>query len=571
MKTGKKFKKFLSVIVAGSAFIMPSAVIKEVNVNTVIDAAAVGTADNRIETGLEYGGSWFEGDGYAVSRYMNTFTMNADGSSVFECASAQGMPRIINFAGSAYKDGVYYLSDGTFQDGNSGTESGVTGTVTVNDDRSISFSSSTYLSDEYMVLVDGIPSESDVTAEVLPEDTAITVPDVNCTWYLEPSIECDFIIPINDSYPTLYTEGVSAFKSGGNFYNKFSVISKNGKYGVIGYDGNLITDINYRTVEVGWGESTYNDDTGKWNCQGNTIMLQDDDYKSHALSEDGVISDEGDFIEVTNGYPTIAYVDGENRAAITGMNLDSQTVDVSGTSLLLHEGSYETYDSYKYVVSDYTKPYALISNGKRMTDYIYEGRGNYSCGLIAAKSGGKWGYLNSQGDVVIPFEYDDIEDTKYDRETTYNETLNYQIYDATENYVVLCKDGAYSLYTTDYNEVIPFGMFERICPVYNNLAWVKDRTTGLWGVIDVNATINNISSENNDISGISDIETDTEETITEDTSVTESVSVSTSAGETDSDNKPEVNRGLVIFIMAAVLVVGSATIIIILKRNKSAE
>ena len=41
-----------------------------------------------------------------------------------------------------------------------------------------------------------------------------------------------------------------------------------------------------------------------------------------------------------------------------------------------------------------------------MTDFIYEECGSESDGLLAVMQDGKWGYVNTEGEVVIPIEYD---------------------------------------------------------------------------------------------------------------------------------------------------------------------
>ena len=46
-------------------------------------------------------------------------------------------------------------------------------------------------------------------------------------------------------------------------------------------------------------------------------------------------------------------------------------------------------------------------------------------------------------------------------------------------------DGECGYYDIEGNEVIPVGTFAEVRPVHNNLAWVKNKTTGLWGVIEI--------------------------------------------------------------------------------------
>ena len=104
------------------------------------------------------------------------------------------------------------------------------------------------------------------------------------------------------------------------------------------------------------------------------------------------------------------------------------------------------------------------------------------------KIDGKWGYLNRYGETVIPFEFDDawLQESKYDFENKkYDFLKNTKARDASEYYVVLCRDGEYALVTTEYEEVIPFGEFDYITSVFHGKASVKDKASGLWGVIKI--------------------------------------------------------------------------------------
>ncbi len=50
-----------------------------------------------------------------------------------------------------------------------------------------------------------------------------------------------------------------------------------------------------------------------------------------------------------------------------------------------------------------------ISTDKELTSLKYDGATVFSAdGLAAVKLNGKWGYVNTKGDVIIPFQYDNI-------------------------------------------------------------------------------------------------------------------------------------------------------------------
>ena len=101
-------------------------------------------------------------------------------------------------------------------------------------------------------------------------------------------------------------------------------------------------------------------------------------------------------------------------------------------------------------------------------------------GLLAAKKDGKWGYINEDGEIVIPFEYD--ASWKHYDPASYNglDEIEY-CYAATECYVPLVKDGRWEMRDSKNEVIIPSGTFEEILPVHNRKCWVKK--DGKWGVI----------------------------------------------------------------------------------------
>ncbi len=124
--------------------------------------------------------------------------------------------------------------------------------------------------------------------------------------------------------------------------------------------------------------------------------------------------------------------------------------------------------------------YAIYSNGDLVTDFIYEECGSESSGLLAVKKDGKWGYVNENGEVVIPLEYDAsweqyAPDVISDAEP--------YCYAASEGYVPLVKDGVWEMRNTAGSLVIAPGVFEEIRPVYNGKCWVKK--DGIWHVIEL--------------------------------------------------------------------------------------
>ena len=121
----------------------------------------------------------------------------------------------------------------------------------------------------------------------------------------------------------------------------------------------------------------------------------------------------------------------------------------------------------------------------------------YSTSLTvgALEKNGKWGYFNSDGEQIIDFiceptvfpvtknvnGYDITELNSTAYQTFYSgEGVPYNM---TENIIAVRTSDGYGYFDIEGNEIIPAGTFEEARPFHNGMAWVKDRNTGLWGVI----------------------------------------------------------------------------------------
>lgn len=136
------------------------------------------------------------------------------------------------------------------------------------------------------------------------------------------------------------------------------------------------------------------------------------------------------------------------------------------------------------VVSEDDPDIVLVTNKKRVNNELYTDGGNFADGVIPMKKDGKWGYLDANGNTVIPFEYDATTKADYSLIVGYERELPY---DASNGYISLCRNGQYSLVDTSGNVVIPEGEFDKILPVYlkngRKLSWVKYDNN--WGIIEI--------------------------------------------------------------------------------------
>ena len=285
----------------------------------------------------------------------------------------------------------------------------------------------------------------------------------NYSWYLEPTIEAEDI-------RVLYRDQADdPYKIGTYLENGLLPIKINGKWGLVNYDGIMVTDAKYELINVGFGDK---------------ILAREVDeqyyYKDYYLeiTDSGVDAIAGDSSVLgTNGVHPLVWVDEDSSIHVYAYK-DSLEENRPFAAVL---GKYE----YNVAIGDDVLDingirrhrYVIVNNGKRVSNEIYEDAGNFSNGIIPVKKNGYWGYVNESGETIIPFDYDDsINKGACRADMELPSACN-----ASDGFVVLCKESQYALYDVTGELVIPFGEFEQIRPVHNRLAWVKQN--GKWGVI----------------------------------------------------------------------------------------
>lgn len=144
---------------------------------------------------------------------------------------------------------------------------------------------------------------------------------------------------------------------------------------------------------------------------------------------------------------------------------------------------------------------ALCTDGEILTDFIYEKIEAQSGGLFAVEQDGKWGYINTAGELVIPCAYDGCRSdcpsrpTEWEEEGLDEQTMA-EYLESWENnkiaspcmdgYVVLYLDGQAALYTDTGEQAVPFGVFEELTEVVEGRCFAKYE--GKWGVLDLEGT-----------------------------------------------------------------------------------
>lgn len=289
-------------------------------------------------------------------------------------------------------------------------------------------------------------------------------------WAVQPTIEADDIYYLAD-YPNMQHALNTLSKQADN---SRAVIEKDGQLGIIDLNGTMLTEFAYKEM-ADFGENymmistvpQYSEDYGDWDI--------------YWLAPDGTIT-----ADVGNGaldFSLYYYYQGSRQRAGSGPEEAQEIIPVQESS------SYIDYPTSDFLRELNNSRYALDNNGSLVTDFIYDECGSLSDGLFAVCQDGKWGYVNEQGTVVIPLEYDaswkeyPIFNMSTSRST--NNVKDY-CYAASDGYVVLCKGDAWELRDTNGNVVIPEGEFEALRPVFDGRCWAKK--DGKWGVIEVNGT-----------------------------------------------------------------------------------
>ena len=304
------------------------------------------------------------------------------------------------------------------------------------------------------------------------------------TWAVEPTDLADdiyyirnentFDYPANDLFRQMDTS--------------YAVIRKEDSYGLIGLDGQLAAELEYRGIDA----------LSRFYLLERKEAVYDPEYQTemtdyYFVEEEksvkpavAVIGDAGNYYRGVFYYCDGLHNTGEYQVE-QGYMEDYQRIP---SGVIPVKRSEEIYDGSVYDMDWYDSlesKYALCdTEGNLITDFIYDDCGSLSAGLLAVKKDDKWGYVNEKGEVVIPIEYDaswcyDTYVFSYDKESE-SERIE-ACYGATDGYVPLCKDGRWELWDTSGKQFIAPGTFEEIRPVYDGKCWVKK--DGKWGVIEL--------------------------------------------------------------------------------------
>lgn len=329
----------------------------------------------------------------------------------------------------------------------------------------------------------------------------------NYEWYLEPSIEAEDINVVD--------ECARGTNYGWFIQSDYSLIKRDGCYGVISNQGEIVVSPKYTRASGELGnhfilylkDSPYDYYSSDMFCTlTNSVTLNSVNYCENC----DVLS--------TTFYGSGYYYD-ENRKLLLSADLMSHKENNEGYMLgqnaqglvnvadtvIARKATFST-DHPDYTSNDTYIPellFGIVKNNIPISKFIYDDATDFQDGIAALSLNGKWGYIDKDGQVLIPFEFDgdfvyeySYETTRYnfDDETGETDSYNYitkeekMAYLPSEGYIALNKGQNAGYYDIKGNEIVPIGTFAEARPVHNGLAWVKDKATGLWGVIQLPLT-----------------------------------------------------------------------------------
>lgn len=294
----------------------------------------------------------------------------------------------------------------------------------------------------------------------------VEIKELNYTWHLDPTIEAEDIIVIDNKENFLENGYIYP-------YDECALIKQNGKYGIIKYDGTNIAEPVYE-----FGSYREGNEIGVWNQYNESegiqcvdVFLVDGKLKisKNQVTGRGFVGSKYLWIDnkVTNMSDSLIfsgkYYDDDYNVVVQSAQLDSDKrfVNISNKYGIANKNSV-------LVPIEYDKGYMHSYNN-----------------IIALCKGEKWTYFNENGKSII----ENCDGFKSNSNVVdlwqggdYQLSENYILpYLPTENYIPVKINGQCGYYNTQGNEVIPCGTFEEVRPVHNGLAWVKK--DGKWGVI----------------------------------------------------------------------------------------
>ncbi len=267
------------------------------------------------------------------------------------------------------------------------------------------------------------------------------------TWVIEPSIEAD----------NIFSLPLCRFNGDTNHYDvnygDCYVIEKDGKFGFINSNGEVVVEPKYDTIETCICTDGYI-----------ATIKPDGSYRT-------TYTIDSSFEEIWS-YP-------HNCEEFSGYTYSWNT---ALEKVVVQKGDDQADDGAylpETVKTDNGK-YAVASGDKLHGSADYDASGVFTGGLVAVSKGGKWGYVDASGQQVIPFEYDAV--------NSYSALgVSSTPYECSEGYVTVLKGGKYGVFKSDGTQVVPC-QYTALTTVHDGRAFASN-DGGVWGILLIDKLI----------------------------------------------------------------------------------
>lgn len=278
------------------------------------------------------------------------------------------------------------------------------------------------------------------------------------SWVVKPEIEAQAIDPL---VRAVFNENTNHYDI--SFDNCFRIM-QNSKYGIIDYNGKIVVKPEYDELFA------IRDNRGYIG-----IKVESDGDKAQTYIHSDTYEKEPAYKKY-NSEKFEYYWNGEKLVFVKTQSGDSK--EQKGKPSLPEAVKGVVYSGNKFNPDG---TFGLYANSKNITGMVYSSAGCFSDSKVAFRSNGKWGYIDSNGRTVIPFEYDAVsgysalggDDTPYE---------------GFGGYTTLCKEKKFGVMNNDGKIVVPF-KYDDATPVVSGRMFVK--SNGMWGIllVDENAEI----------------------------------------------------------------------------------
>ncbi|MBQ8782678.1 MAG: WG repeat-containing protein [Clostridia bacterium] len=269
------------------------------------------------------------------------------------------------------------------------------------------------------------------------------------TWVVEPSVEADNIFALPQ---TKFNDKTNHYDvTFGDCY----VIQKDGKFGFINSNGEIVIEPKYDTVETCICTDGYI-----------ATIKPEGSYRTTYVI-DNSLSETWSYPHKCEEFSGYTYLWNSALEKVSIQNGDTQA---DGGSFLPEAVQ---LDSGKY---------GLVNGDKLVGASDYNAAGVFTGGLVAMSKGGKWGYINSKGEEVVPFEYEAVNGYS----ALGNSTTPYE---CSEGYVTVLEGGKYGIYKADGTQVVPC-QYNALTTVHDGRAFASN-DGGVWGILLVDEQISN--------------------------------------------------------------------------------